>query len=100
MGCVQGNTNNPTPATDPRPSQSITHFTDRTELFVEFRSFIQGQASPLAAHLTRLDTFKALEQGRVIAVLSGGGAPDERFEVASPQVPGIFRPVVTPKHMG
>ena len=100
MGCVQGNTNNPTPATDPRPDGSITHFTDRTELFVEFRSFVQGQASPLAAHLTRLDTFKALEQGRVIVMLSGGGGPEERFEVAGPQVPGIFRPVVTPQHAG
>jgi membrane fusion protein, heavy metal efflux system len=99
-GCGQGSANNPAPETDPRPSQSITHFTDRTELFVEFRSFVQGQDSPLAAHLTRLDTFKALEQGRVSAVLAGGGSPEERFEVASPQVPGIFRPVVTPQHAG
>lgn len=99
-GCGQGNANNPPPATDPRPSQSITHFTDRTELFVEFRAFVQGQDSPLAAHLTRLDTFKALEEGRVSAVLAGGGAPEERFEAVGPQVPGIFRPVVTPQHAG
>jgi membrane fusion protein, heavy metal efflux system len=99
-GCVQGNANNPAQPTDPRPSESITHFTDRTELFVEFRAFVQGQDLPLAAHLTRLDTFKALEQGRVSAVLAGGGAPEERFEVAGPEVPGIFRPVVTPQHTG
>jgi cobalt-zinc-cadmium efflux system membrane fusion protein len=90
----------PADGPDPRPSQSITHFTDRTELFVEFRSFVQGEDSPLAAHLTRLDTFKALEEGRVSAVLAGGGAPEERFEVAGPQVPGIFRPVVSPQHAG
>jgi membrane fusion protein, heavy metal efflux system len=99
-GCVQGNANNPAQPTDPRPGESITHITDRTELFVEFRSFVQDQDSPLAAHLTRLDTFKAREQGRVIAVLAGGGAPEERFEIAAPQVPGIFRPVVTPQHAG
>ncbi len=99
-GCVPGNANNPAQPADPRPAESITHFTDRTELFVEFRAFARGQDSPLAAHLTRLDTFKALEKGRVSAVLAGGGAPEERFEVAGPQVPGIFRPVVTPQHAG
>jgi RND family efflux transporter MFP subunit len=83
-----------------RPVESITHFSRHTELFVEFPVLIKGQASPFAAHLTLLDTFKAVEQGRVAVVLSGGGAPEERFEAAAPLVPGIFRPVATPAHTG
>ena len=83
-----------------RPAVSITHFSPHTELFVEFPALTKGNASPFAAHLTRLDTFKALDQGRVTVVLSGGGGSEERFEAEGPQVPGIFRPVVTPNHTG
>jgi RND family efflux transporter, MFP subunit len=83
-----------------RPVESITHFTEQTELFVEFPMLMREQASPFAAHLTRLDTFKAVKQGRVTVVLSGGDAPEERFEVTQPQAPGIFRPMVTPNHAG
>jgi RND family efflux transporter MFP subunit len=83
-----------------RPAVSETHFTDHTELFVEFPALVRGLESPFAAHLTLLDTFKPLRAGRVAVVLSGGGAPDERFEVDKPTVPGIFRPVATPAHAG
>ena len=81
-------------------SESITHWTDKTELFVEFRALVVGQDSAFAAHLTRLSDFKAVVAGRVTVVLSGGEAPEERFDIAGPTVPGIFRPVARPKHAG
>jgi cobalt-zinc-cadmium efflux system membrane fusion protein len=81
-------------------SQSITHWTDKTELFVEFPALVLGQESAFAAHLTRLSDFKPVDGGRVIVVLSGGGTPEERFAIESPTVPGIFRPVARPKHAG
>lgn len=83
-----------------RSVQAITHFTDETELFVEFPALVVGEPSPFAAHVTTLANFKPLASGRVSVVLSGGGLPDERFEVAGPQVPGIFRPVAEPVHAG
>jgi cobalt-zinc-cadmium efflux system membrane fusion protein len=83
-----------------QPVESITHFGLHTELFVEFPALVKGEPSPFAAHLTRLETFKPVAHGHVTVELSGGGAPEERFEATGALVPGIFRPVVTPLHGG
>ena len=55
---------------------AVTHFTDSTELFVEFPAFVVGQESAFAAHLTRLRDFKPVESGKVVVTLSGGGVED------------------------
>ncbi len=81
-----------------RPGASVTHFGERTELFLEFPALVRGEDSRFAAHLNDLERFKPLEKGRVEVVLTGGGAPDERFEVTDPSPVGIFRPVVRPAH--
>jgi cobalt-zinc-cadmium efflux system membrane fusion protein len=83
-----------------REALSFTHFTDRTELFVEFKALAKGVESPFAAHVTRLADFKPLAAGTVTAILSEGGAPEERFSANAPSVPGIFRPVAKPLHAG
>ena len=84
---------------DPRPALSFTHWTDEVELFMEFRALVVGQESPCAAHVTRLEPFSALVNGRV-TVLLRGPAGEERFENLAPSVPGIFRPVAKPKAPG
>jgi membrane fusion protein, heavy metal efflux system len=83
-----------------REGLSFTHFTDRTELFVEFDALAKGAESAFAAHVTRLSDFKPLASGTVTAILSEGGAPEERFTSNAPSVPGIFRPVAKPQHAG
>jgi cobalt-zinc-cadmium efflux system membrane fusion protein len=83
-----------------REGITFTHFTDRTELFVEFDALAKGTESPFAAHVTRLSDFKPLAVGSVTAILSGEGAPEERFSANAPSVPGIFRPVAKPQHAG
>ncbi len=80
--------------------EKLTHFTDRTELFVEFQQLVVGEESAFAAHLTTLSDFKALTAGKVTVRLSGRGHPDEVFSVDGSSQPGIFRPEVTPKHAG
>ena len=77
---------------------AITHFTDETELFVEFPAFVVGQESPFAAHLTSMQDFQPVDHGRVTVTLSGGGQPDEVFSINRPGAPGIFRPVAVPLH--
>jgi biotin carboxyl carrier protein len=83
------------------PVVSYTHFTERTELFVEFPPLVVGQESPFAAHFTWIDRehFKPVEEGRVTVRLTGGGA-DEIFLADGPARPGIFRPVAVPKLAG
>jgi RND family efflux transporter MFP subunit len=83
-----------------REALSFTHFSDRTELFVEFDALAKGAESAFAAHVTRLSDFKPLASGTVTAILSEGGAPEERFSASAPSVPGIFRPVANPQHAG
>ncbi len=79
---------------------AVTHFTDVTELFVEFDPLVVGHKSAFAAHLTRLSDYRAVDAGRLTVVLSGGGAADERFEAPVSDTPGIFRPVAIPAHAG
>ena len=78
---------------------AVTHFSETTELFVEFPALVVGEASPFAAHLTRLDNFKPVARGSVTVTLRGGGVADEVFSVSAPSVAGIFRPLVLPKHL-
>ncbi len=80
--------------------ENLTHFTDRTELFVEFPRLVVGEKSAFAAHLSHLSDFKAVTAGKVSVRLSGNGQPDETFSVDGPSQPGIFRPEATPKHAG
>ena len=80
--------------------EKLTHFSDRTELFVEFPRLVVGEKSAFAAHLTTLADFRALAAGKVTVRLTGGGQPDESFSVDSASQPGIFRPEALPKHAG
>jgi membrane fusion protein, heavy metal efflux system len=79
---------------------AVTHFTDRTELFVEFPPLTVAEDSAFAAHLTRLDDFRPVAEGRVNVRLTGGGLPAESFTVDKPSIPGIFRPVARPAAAG
>jgi RND family efflux transporter MFP subunit len=81
-------------------AEKITHFTDQTELFVEFPRLVAGEKSAFAAHLTRLSDFRALTAGTVTVILVGDKQAEERFAVDTPSQPGIFRPEAQPKQAG
>ena len=80
--------------------EKLTHFSDQTELFVEFPALVVGQPANFVAYLTQLADFKPLAQGKLTVVLAGGNAAEERFIVDMPSMPGIFKPGVTPKSAG
>lgn len=80
--------------------EKLTHFSDKSELFVEFPALVVGQPATFVAHFTWLADFKPVTKGRLTVVLAGGVAPEERFAIDAPSVPGIYKPVVTPKTVG
>ncbi|MFP7721522.1 efflux RND transporter periplasmic adaptor subunit [Lysobacter sp. A3-1-A15] len=81
-------------------AQVYTHFTPRTELFVEFDPLVAGAKSTFVAHFTRLSDYTPVDAGTVDVILSGGNAPTERFRVSAPRAPGIFAPTVVPRATG
>ena len=89
----------PSAAAEPE-AQVYTHFTERSELFVEFAPLVAGQKSTFAAHFTRLADYEPVTAGSVDVILSGGNAPTERFRVNAPRAPGIFAPTVLPRATG
>jgi cobalt-zinc-cadmium efflux system membrane fusion protein len=79
---------------------AYTLYTDKTELFVEFKPLIKGTESKFAAHFTHLgETFKAFTEGTITVKLKIGD--NEISETsASPSSPGIFRLALTPEVQG
>lgn len=79
---------------------SATRWTDKTEVFAEYPPLAVGETSRFAIHLTRLDTFKPLADGRVEVHLRGAASEPEVFRVGAPSRPGIFGVDVKPAHAG
>jgi len=52
-----------------RPTVAVTHWTDRTELFMEYPVLVAGQRGRSAIHLTDLEDFSPLSEGRAIVGL-------------------------------
>ena len=75
-------------------------FSDELELCVEVPAPVRGHEAEFAAHLTWSKDWRPVASGRVTAIFSGGGSPEERFSVEAPTQAGIFRPVAVPKHAG
>jgi membrane fusion protein, heavy metal efflux system len=90
----------PAPEAEEPEVLSVTRWTDKTELFAEYSPLAAGEASRFAIHLTRLDSFKALNEGRVEVHLRGGTASAEVFRVDAPSRPGIFGVDVKPAQAG
>lgn len=79
---------------------AFTLYTDKTELFVEFKPLVMGQESRFAAHFTMLgESFKAVGEGSVTLTMSSA-AGTQSITANEPQVPGIFRLRMTPEKPG
>jgi cobalt-zinc-cadmium efflux system membrane fusion protein len=83
-----------------RRTESATHWTAKTELFVEFPALVAGEDSRFAIHLTRLDDFKPVSAGRSEVRLVYAGGETETFSSDAPSRPGIFGVTVKPPRAG
>ena len=74
------------------PTLDVTHWTDKTELFVEYPALVAGQTTLFAVHLTRLNDFMPVAAGQVKVefVPDSGGQPTV-LATPQPSRPGAFR---------
>jgi membrane fusion protein, heavy metal efflux system len=79
---------------------AYTIYTEKTELFVEFRPLVAGETSKFAAHFTKLgEFFTPITKGKVTVRLIQAGR--EIHQTAdSPSNPGIFRLALKPQQAG
>jgi membrane fusion protein, heavy metal efflux system len=79
---------------------AYTIYTEKSELFVEFKPLVVGKTSKFAAHFTILgDNFKPVIDGSVTVSLIG--KEDQPTNNAdSPSSPGIFRLALNPQNAG
>lgn len=87
------------PALEPHP-ETATNWTARTELFVEYPPLVAGKVSRFAIHFTRLDTFKAVTQGKADVRLQTADGSPLNFQALAPSRPGIFGVDVKPAKPG
>ena len=78
----------------------MTHWTERTELFMEYPPLVQDQPGRFAVHLTDLRSFRALTAGRVTVELRPAAGSAQTFETTGPSSPGIFGVDVKPDAAG
>jgi len=79
---------------------SYTRYTDKTELFVEFKPLVVGENSKFAAHFTKLgENFTVLTEGTVTVSLIMGDKGVRHTEQA-PASPGIYRLAIKPSSAG
>ena len=81
-------------------AKTYTIYTDKSELFVEFKPLVEGKECRFATHITTLgESFKALNDGNITLTVEVNG---KKVSVTAnePQVPGIFRLNLTPNLAG
>lgn len=81
-------------------AKSVTLWTEKTELFMEYPALIVGKEAAFAVHLSDLTDFKPVIQGQLTCVFERAGREPLTVIAQSPSYPGIFRPIVTFKEPG
>lgn len=91
-GCNRQNTAVGRAAEDELPTLDVTHWTDKTELFMEYPPLVAGQPALFAIHLTRMADFKPVTAGKASVEFTpeSGGEP-KALVGPQPSRPGAFR---------
>ena len=82
------------------PTITVTRWSEKTELFLEYPSLAVGRTSRFAIHLTDLATFRPLTTGQATVELRRDGTAGEQFRAEAPSRPGIFGVDVVPRQAG
>src|SRR4029079_11349404 len=83
------------------PTLNVTHWTDKTELYMEYPPLVTGQSVRFAVHLTKLDDFQVLAAGvPSLEFTADRGGPPTLLRGSPPSRPGAFRIDGTPPSAG
>jgi RND family efflux transporter MFP subunit len=86
---------------DDLPTLNITHWTDKTELFMEYPPLVTGRRSLFAIHLTTLADFMPVAAGRAtIELTPEAGGTATMLAGPPPSRPGAFRVEAVPPAAG
>ena len=89
----------PPPAEEAATSWSVTAWGSRYEVFPEVDALTAGEIAIAHTHVTVLDGFAPLRDGRVEIVLAAGG-DEQTFGASEPVRPGIFSIEIRPRGSG
>ena len=88
MGCAQQGD----PPQVESPTLDVTHWTEKTELFMEYPPLVAGQTVVFAVHLTTMADFFAVTAGQAsVEFTPEAGGPTVAFLGPEPSRPGVFR---------
>jgi RND family efflux transporter MFP subunit len=74
------------------PTLSVTHWTEKSELFMEHPPLVAGQPAVFAVHLTRIEDFSPVREGRArIELTPASGGEPVILTGPAPSRPGVFR---------
>ncbi len=79
---------------------SVTLWTEKTELFMEYPALVVGEEARFAVHLTWLDNFKPVKEGTVQLIFEPQSGEQVTATAEKPTSPGIFRPSITFQQAG
>lgn len=100
VGCTNKSADEHSHEADGLEPLAYTIYTDKTELFVEFKPLVVGSKSSFAAHFTILgESFLPLTEGKVtVSLILGETGIRNSADIANS--PGIFRLALIPKTAG
>jgi RND family efflux transporter MFP subunit len=74
------------------PTLDVTHWTEKTELFMEYPPLVAGRPALFAVHLTRMDDFKPVAAGQAkLEFTPESGGQSNALVGPKPSRPGAFR---------
>ena len=91
-GCDTSSHESPT---DQPAGGSVTLWTEKTELFMEYPALIVGTEIGMASHISWMSDFKPMTEGTVAFHFTSSTGEHLEVKVPAPASPGIYRPRVT-----
>lgn len=83
------------------PTLDVTHWTEKTELFMEYPPLVAGRTALFAVHLTRLGDFKPVDAGKATVEFTPASGGQPKVLVGpQPSRPGAFRVENVPPEPG